>query len=74
LSLCILEFPLRSRDWPRFKGEVLGHVARTNERIQHHKEVYLSLIVEHLKRVLLERYLPENIMEKIQLKTIMEEV
>ncbi len=49
-------------------------MARTNERIQHHKEVYLSLIVEHLKRVLLERYLPENIMEKIQLKTIMEEV
>jgi hypothetical protein len=34
----------------------------------HHKEVHQSLKVDSLKRVLMERCLPENIKEKIRYK------
>jgi hypothetical protein len=42
--------------------------------IGHRKEVYPSLTVAHLKRVLSERCLPDNIKEKIQFKRSMNEV
>jgi hypothetical protein len=37
-------------------------------------EVYTSLTIEHLKRVLSERCLPDNIMEKIWFKRTMDEI
>ncbi len=41
---------------------------------QHHEEVYPSLKVDSLKRVMMERCLPENIKEKIWSRQTMEDV
>lgn len=42
--------------------------------IRYHEEVYPSLRMEHLKRVLMNQCLPETIKEKIRFKRTMEEV
>jgi hypothetical protein len=52
----------------------LAYVAWKRDWKHHHKEVYPSLRVDSLKRVLMERCLPENIKENIQYKQTIEDV
>jgi hypothetical protein len=46
----------------------LAYVAWNKDWKRHHKEVYQSLKVDSLKRVLMERCLSENTKEKIRYK------
>jgi hypothetical protein len=41
--------------------------------MRHHEEVYQSLSIEHLKRVLMNRCLPDSVQDKIRFKRTMEE-
>jgi hypothetical protein len=52
----------------------LAYKAWNKDRKRHHKEVYQSLKVDSLKRVLMERCLSENIKEKIRYKKTIEDV
>jgi hypothetical protein len=45
---------------------------RSEDLVRHNEEVCPILIVEHLKRVLMEVCLPENIKEKIRYKRTIE--
>ena len=63
-----------SRDWPKFDGKVLSYAMWKKDWKRHHLDVYPSLTVHHLKRVLIEKCLPDGIKERVRFKETMEEV
>ena len=63
-----------SRDWPKFDGKVLNYHTWKKAWKKHHKDVYPNLTVDHLKRVLEEKCLPEEVKDRITFKETMEEV
>ncbi len=54
--------------------KVLGYAAWKKDLKRLHEEVYPSLKVDSLRRVLMEKYLPESIKETIRYKQSIEDV
>jgi len=63
-----------SKDWPKFDGKILNYAMWKKDWKRHHLDVYPSLTVDHLKRVLMTKCLPDDIKEDIRFKKTMEEV
>jgi len=63
-----------SRDWPKFDGKILNYHAWKKAWKKHHMDVYPNLTVDHLKRVLEEQCLPEEVKDRITFKQTMDEV
>jgi hypothetical protein len=63
-----------SRDWAKFDSKVLSYASWKKELMKHNTDVYPNLTVDHLKRVMMEKCLPEDIKDRICYKQTMEEV
>ena len=63
-----------SRDWPKFDGTVLSYAMWKKDWMRHHRETYPDLKEHHLKRVLREQCLPDDLKDRIQFKETMKEV
>jgi len=59
-----------SRGWPKFDGKVLSYDMWKKDWMRHHP----TLTVDHLRRVLMEKCLPDDIKDSICFKKSMEEV
>jgi len=63
-----------SKGWPKFDGKILSYPVWKKAWERHHEDVYPNLTVDHLKRVLVEQCLPEEVKDRITYKPTMEEV
>jgi hypothetical protein len=64
----------RSRDWPKFSGKVLGYAVWKKEWQRHHQDKYRDLKGDSLKRIMLERCLPEEVKERVLYKRTIEDI
>jgi len=63
-----------SQEWPKFTGKVLAYAVWKKEWQRHHLDKYVDLKADSLKRIMLERCLPEEVKERVQFKRTIEDI
>ena len=64
----------RSWDWPKFNGKVLSYAVWKPEWQRHHLDKYKDLKGDSLKRIMVERCLPEEVKERVMFKRTVKEI
>jgi len=74
LRMSLDGFECRSRDWPKFNGTVLAYAAWRKEWQRHHLDKYRDLKGDSLKRIMVERCLPEEVKERVLFKRTFKDI